>query len=260
MRKLAAILLFLGTLLLLTTAPASAIVPTAPPFRPTISLSAESSGQVSGVSVMFVAFSIAALLGLLNVALFALAVTSQFRRSLIYDESIAWEDPQYLRALPNFLALLNSRRFASPWPRHCNPWSMRFLEFRLRRAARPLLKRRTRTFISQHLSLWIWVESHRAECRQLQRIRQVELALERLSRTTNPTARARLLAFLHSPAPDALSAVSKENHRRLRLLERLHVIMREHGYSVSPEFNEVDRLTLATPESAAEILGPRNPQ
>jgi hypothetical protein len=245
----------LGLLLLLALARTSAAEP---PVGQAI-VSTTRPGVVprpqSHVTEAAIAAGLAAFLVLTNIVCFIVIVALNFRHALSFDFADAWEDPQYLRALPNALAALKQRRFKSPWPGRCNPWSMHRFERCLLGALRPHLKDRAGAFVERHMSVWIWVESHRAECRHLLHARQVERVLECLAATDSPDKRAELLAFLNAPrASEKPASPDRQTMQRLLAMERIQIIMREHGYSVSTEFSQKDELEHSPDEKLLDLL------
>jgi hypothetical protein len=197
------------------------------------------SASDAGTGVLIIVF--VSILMIANVGCIGLAIAMSFRRSLSFDTADGWEHPQYLRALPNILAALHTCNFKTLWPNRCNPWSMRHFERRLRRAVRPCLRNRTEPFIERHMSLWIWLESHRSECRWWVRERHVDWALDCLSTSCASQHRAEILAFLNTSSPPD-TPLQNDHRTRLRFarLQRLHVVMREHGFKMSADFDQID--------------------
>jgi hypothetical protein len=187
-----------------------------------------------------------------NIGIVSVLVIRDARREFAAAYSEEWDNTNYWRSLPNVLARLKQKRLASPWPSHCNRWSVRRFESRLSRLVRPLLKEQTSCFVAQHLAVWAWVQSHHEAFNQFLTRQLIERALERLAFTSNRDERLILIAFLNRARNTRLASTSDTNIRqRLRRLERLHVILREHGYGVTSEFDDAERLA-QTPQG--EIL------
>jgi hypothetical protein len=197
--------------------------------------------SVSDASTGALIICLVSFLMIANVGCIGLAIAMSFRRSLSFDTADGWEHPQYLRALPNILAALHTCNSKTLWPKRCTPWSMRHFERRLRRAVRPCLRNRTEPFIGRHMSLWIWLESHRSECRQWVRERYFDWALDCLSTSCASQHRAEVLALLNAASPPD-SSLQNDQRTGLRLarLQRLLVIMREHGFKMSTDFDQLD--------------------
>jgi hypothetical protein len=185
-------------------------------------------------------FALAIGLGLAQAALVAGAIAYQFPRTLSYDPSDAWENPGYLRMLPNALAALSEHHFGSAWPRHCNPWCMNRFQRRLERILNPSLKNHAERFVRQHLSAWKWTISHRNSVTQLLRIRDREQAF-RLLATAEPKERIALLAVLNTCADDELDMPNEVESQRLRRVEHLQAILCEHGYALAIEMDPLNQ-------------------
>ncbi len=202
------------------------------------------------------------LLLFVSVALPAAIIAHEYRRTLSYDGANAWEDPAYLRDLPNFLWQLSALQISSPWPAHCTPWSEHFFQRKLLKTVQPLLHQRARQFVIQHLALWRWIESHHAALQYLQRCYAERRARERLTMPDAEPERTALLAFLNAhTVTDAQDIPDYRTRLRLQKLTRIQTIMREHNYNLSPEFRAIDQLNQVPPDHLTDWLTqPHEPQ
>ncbi len=192
--------------------------------------------------------------GVITILLVGVAVALQFPRTLEFDPCDDWAHPQYARSLSNALAVLAERKCASVWPRHCTPWSMNRFQRQLVLALREEFGCNAKRFARQHLSLWKWMISHREGIEQLLQWRERRHALELLTASTDSQARGPLLAVINKEIQQSDSERVLETQWCVPQLDRVQMILREHGYSLGPAFEAMDRLAQESVESFSEKL------
>jgi hypothetical protein len=183
-----------------------------------------------------------AVLGATGAAIVTTIVLLDFKRYLTVAPTEDWMERSYRARLPNVLMQLYKEGYPSPWPKRRSVLSAILFQRRLKATLRntcPQYKK----FVRQHMGLWAFLQGNASELQMSVRLAQAYLARKYLQQTPDSNHRLRVVAFLKQnnfPADLAekktlLGLSLERGHEALSSLRKMDVLMREHGFHVSPE-------------------------
>lgn len=177
----------------------------------------------------------------------SLLIALNRRRYLAVAPSMAWLSTGYIRNLPNILKMIYDAAQNSPWPAEPTSLHAALYRHRLQKMLRARFAE-ARELADQHLSLWVFVELHRQDLRELVLRRKIVRLRGLLLNTPDENLRLRLLnkmsrcrqqlkmIQLISPAP----ARTTDSRTWLLRLKALNALFAEHGFQIDPCLAELE--------------------
>lgn len=185
---------------------------------------------------------------LLAAAIIILSVGFDTRRYLALAPSLAWLSGNYICNLPNMLKEVYDKALVSPWPSRPTAVHAAIFKRRMRKALGAHFKE-SRHLIDQHLSLWVFIELHRQDLRELVLRNKIARLRKLLINTPNDILRQRLLRQI-SRCREQLTllvqimpmmpAKRADSAMWLVRLKALSAMFAEHGYQIDPALTELE--------------------